>query len=272
MSLFPQRSGPDAAVPAPAPLVELVARHPDPALLLAADGALLTANPQAQALLAAGPQGVLWNELLAWLSADAATPFHTATVATERGQATIDWTAVGLPDGTVVLFGRDVTLERTLRTALTESRQRFRDFVDLACDFAWETGPDGRFVYVVPGEALGYAVESLVGQPADLLLAEPGLARSPFEARRPVYAEKLRLLRADGMPVEFIFRARPMLDRRGTWRGVRGVCHRAERSGAERSGAEAPGTEPFGAEAPKAEAPEIGQPGADQDAERKQER
>lgn len=260
MSLFPHRGGMQAAASVPALLVELIARHPEPALLVSAGATLLAANAAARALLSADAggtpaEGALWGDLIAWLGSEAApaAPFHSTTVATGRGPVILDWTAAALADGMVAVFGRDVTLERALRAALTESRQRFRDFVDLACDFAWETGPDGRFAYVVPGEALGYAAEALVGRPADHLLAEPGVVRSPFEARRPVHRERLRLLRADGVAVEFILRARPLLDGAGAWCGVRGVGHRAD----------LPAPDPLGSDPPEAGPPVADVPGAD---------
>ena len=71
-------------------------------------------------------------------------PFRCLPWIPGDGPAVVEWTAVALPDNTVALFGRDVTLDINLRDALAESRQRFRDLVDISSDFAWETGTEGR--------------------------------------------------------------------------------------------------------------------------------
>ena len=57
---------------------------------------------------------------------------------------------------TVLLLARDITLERSLRAALIESRQRYKDLVEAASDFAWETDAEGRFTFISSGGALGY--------------------------------------------------------------------------------------------------------------------
>ena len=69
----------------------------------------------------------------------------------------VEWTATLLPDGSLLLFGHDATLERQLRRTLTESRQRYKDLVDISSDFAWECAADGRFVFVSPRGALGFS-------------------------------------------------------------------------------------------------------------------
>jgi len=80
-------------------------------------------------------------------------------------------------DSTVALvLGRDVTLERSLRAALVESRQRYKDLVEISNDFAWETDAEGRFVFVSPRGALGYPATELVGRPAAELLLDAALA------------------------------------------------------------------------------------------------
>src|ERR1039458_8251004 len=59
-----------------------------------------------------------------------------------------------------------------LRNALLDSRQRWRDLVNMTADFAFETDEQGRFSFVMPDPALGWSAVTLLGQPADLLLAE----------------------------------------------------------------------------------------------------
>ncbi len=229
MRLF-QRSDEDVAVPRRSCAVtagELVERHPGIALLVAAAGDVLATSQSAAPLVAGGPSGPWWDEVYGWLSRDGddAGAARTTRIDLDRGQAVVDWTAVALPDNTVALFGRDVTLDHNLRDALSESRQRFRDLVDIACDFAWETDADARFVYVSPEGALGYAAEDLVGGPSDRLLTDDGgTTRSPFEARRPIARAEVWLRGADGRDACVVAWARPLYDANKTWCGTRGLC------------------------------------------------
>jgi PAS domain S-box-containing protein len=223
----------EAAPPAAATVNDVVARHPGPAFLVGHDGAVVCASPAAAPLMRDGdaaPAGAWWDDLFGWLaSAEARSlPFRTSRIDTDRGLSLVEWEAVGLPDGTVLLLGRDVTVERNLRDALAESRQRLRDCVELACDFAWETGADGCFVYLSSGAVLGHAAERLVGRPAEDLLADPSLDRSPFEARQPVAGVEVALRRRDGKVVDVVVAARPLPAADGAWNGARGVCRRIE--------------------------------------------
>ena len=63
--------------------------------------------------------------------------------------------------------------DHALRQALAESRQRYKDLVEISSDFAWETGADGRFVFVTPRGALGWRAAELVGRDAVSFLDQP---------------------------------------------------------------------------------------------------
>lgn len=138
----------------------------------------------------------------------------------------IEVTTFALDGGTAALvLARDATLERNLQSALIESRQRFRDLVEISSDFAWEVGQDGRFVFVSPKGALGYAADQLVGRhPADLGSDSAGQDDLPFLTRTRVEAAEVWLQRADGHDACLRVSAAPITDANGTWRGVRGVC------------------------------------------------
>ncbi len=207
-------------------VADLVAAYPGPALHVAADGRVLAANAPAEPFCAGGAADPWWQELFDWLTGDDAAehPFKLISVETDRGSLALEWAAMPLPDNTVVLLGRDVTLERNVRQALSDSRQRLRDFVDLGCDLAWETGGDGCFVYVSPNNVLCHDPDALVGRPAEALLVEPSLARSPFEARQPLRDVPLLLWHGDGTSRAVRAAARPIFDTASGWLGVRGVC------------------------------------------------
>ena len=206
---------------------DLIERHPGLGLIVAADGSVTTSSASLQPLVDAGPTGEWWDQLYGWLTrpADDDGAVKILPLETDGGPAVVEWTAIPLPDNTVAVLGRDVTLDSNLRDALAESRQRFRDLVDISSDFAWETGPDGRFVYVSPEGALGYTADALVGQDPDGLLKDrDSVTRSPFQARRAVNRAELWLRRQDGEDACVVAWARPLLEESGEWRGTRGLC------------------------------------------------
>jgi diguanylate cyclase (GGDEF)-like protein/PAS domain S-box-containing protein len=112
-----------------------------------------------------------------------------------------------------------------LRGALLDSRQRWRDLVALAADFAFETDAAGRFVFVLPEQPLGWHADTLVGQKASLLLAEAGAAGGfdPFGAQEPLRGRRAWLKRPDGNLACLSFSLTPLHDRDGRPVGVRGV-------------------------------------------------
>ena len=206
---------------------DVVERYPGLAMVVDVDGSVASASDALRPLVVDGPSGDWWDQIYGWLTRpnDDDGPVKVLPLDTDSGPVIVEWTAVALPDNTVALFGRDVTLDANLRDALVESRQRFRDLVDISSDFAWETGADGRFAYVSPEGALGYAAEALVGQdPDDLLKDRDAVTRSPFQARRAVDRAELWLRRSNGEDACVVAWARPLLDESGEWRGTRGLC------------------------------------------------
>ena len=143
-----------------------------------------------------------------------------------EGPMAFDLTALPLQDGGVLVFGRDVTLHHNLRAALVESRQRYKDFVEISSDFAWETGADGSFVFVSPRGALGHAAADLVGRdPGDLVLErEAGAGALPFHTHSPIDAGELWLRAHDWAMACVHISAKPIYARDGRWMGARGVC------------------------------------------------
>jgi diguanylate cyclase (GGDEF)-like protein len=118
-----------------------------------------------------------------------------------------------------------ITAEPTLRHALLDSRQRWRDLVLTAADFAYETDAWARFVFVMPDPALGWPAATLIGQPAELLLAGGTGANgfNPFRVTTPVRRRRTWLQKADGSPVMIAFSAAPLFDAEMRIVGTRGM-------------------------------------------------
>ena len=115
--------------------------------------------------------------------------------------------------------------DAVLRDALLESRGRWRDLVGMAADFAFETDAAGRFVFVSPDPALGWPAGALLGQPAELMLAEldGDGGFNPFHPPGPVRHRRAWLRNGAGASVCLSFAVMPLFDAAGDPAGARGV-------------------------------------------------
>jgi len=119
------------------------------------------------------------------------------------------------------------SMHAVLRDALLDSRQRWRDLVEMAADFAWETDADGRLTFVAPDPALGWPASELLGSQAEALLAaEDGGAApfSPFRVQRQRRGVRAWLRRADGSLACMSFAGVPLIGPDGAVIGARGVA------------------------------------------------
>ncbi|MFM2041973.1 MAG: hypothetical protein RLY86_549 [Pseudomonadota bacterium] len=203
----------------------VLAGWPGPGVRFAADGTVLDRNERARTLesLEAG-----WlADLAAWIArgGTANDPVRSLPIRTGHGPGAVEFAATPLPDGDILCLGRDMTLERRLRSALTESRQRYKDLVDISSDFAWETGPDGRFVFVSPAGAIGYTADELVGRhPSDLAVEEVADQPLPFDTSVPIVRTEVWLRAKDGTAACLVSSAVPLSGPEGRWAGARGAC------------------------------------------------
>ncbi len=207
------------------------ARFPGPAACVDATGRVLAANDKAGEILpdlAQGP-GTKLSQALHEALAQGTVTAATVTVAQTQGSIAVTVVPVDPgPDGakSALLFGRDMTLMRNLRAALTESRQRYKDLVEISSDFAWETDAEGKLVFVSPRGALGYRANQLVGHdPRALFIIHPtDEAALPFFARAPREDATVWARRADGKLSCLLVSCVPVTAETGDWRGARGVA------------------------------------------------
>lgn len=139
---------------------------------------------------------------------------------------TLEARLMDLPAGGAMVMLRDLSGGMALRDTLAESRQRYRDLVEISSSFAWETGPDGRFTFVSPAGALGHAPDALIGRAAsDFMPNAPTNGPClPFEADRAMTEFELWMTGAAGETACLIASVIPLVDGQGIWRGARGVC------------------------------------------------
>jgi len=202
-----------------------LARYPGPAFATTADGRVLVANTAGRKFV--DGFGADLAALARRAVEDRSVVSETLTDTQPAGAGLIE--AIALPldgGGGALVLGRDLTLDHQMRAALIESRQRFKDFVEIASDFAWETDACGIFIYVSPRGALGHPADALIDRPArDFIMAEDSERfAQPFVARDMVSDAEMWFRRADGTAARVGVAALPLFDGDGIWRGARGVC------------------------------------------------
>jgi len=193
---------PDAAA------VDLAEAWPGPAVLATAGGGVLHANAAAQGIA----------DLIA-----GADPLRNPLRVQDR---IYDLTRLAWPElDQHLVLAREITAERNLTAALVQSRQLFKDLVGCSSDFAWETGPDGKFTFVSAKGALGYAARELHGRVARELLAKPPAdGAPPFTTRVPIDDIEVWLRRKDGELACVMVSCLPLFDRESAYLGARGVA------------------------------------------------
>lgn len=199
--------------------------YPGAAVMLDRDGRVVAANGRAELLVHAIAEGRLSQRETLLAGAGGRPVVETLPIA-GGGAVIVELSALPTEDGHLLVLGRDATLERNLRSALVESRQRYKDLVEISSDFAWEVGADGRFAFVSPKGALGFSPDELVGRDPSEFIAltefEGGL--SPFAATLAVEDREVWMKLADGGEACVLLSSTPILGDHGEWRGARGVC------------------------------------------------
>jgi diguanylate cyclase (GGDEF)-like protein/PAS domain S-box-containing protein len=136
---------------------------------------------------------------------------------------------------------QDTDTDHVLRNALLESRQRWRDFVGMATDLAFETDDRGVFVFVTPDPVLGWSADMLIGKSGDMLLAtNDQTVFNPFRPQAPQRNRRAWLRRPDGSVACLAFSIAPLIDGAGRIIGARGVgidVSEQDRAAAETAGA-----------------------------------
>ncbi len=110
-----------------------------------------------------------------------------------------------------------------LRDALAESRQRYKDLIEISSDFVWETDTLGRFVFVSPRGALGWHAAELIGRNALSFLDDPDTA-AVFATEIAIVDQEVWCRTAQGELACLAVSAKPIFDADGACCGARGVC------------------------------------------------
>jgi diguanylate cyclase (GGDEF)-like protein/PAS domain S-box-containing protein len=137
------------------------------------------------------------------------------------GGALIDPTSSG-----GLLIVHDQTLDSGLRNALTVSRARYKEMVEISSDYAWEVDRQGCFSFLAPQGLVGYTPRDLIGRRAEDLMDPDHQVGPvvPFSSPTPMYQIEAWLRGADGAAHCLEFSQVPLLDKDGVFVGARGVC------------------------------------------------
>ncbi len=210
---------------------EVLVGYPGAAVLVSADGKPLGSNAKG-----AGLESLLQHEavpeiteLVGRAAKQRAVLGGTLTLDSSKGEISLEVTVVpqGADDAFLVLT-RDTTMERNLRSALVESRQRYKDLVEISSDFSWEVSKEGTFSFVSPKGAMGYTAEELIDTTAaDLVIDPEEYPIVPFVSQRPMEGVEVWMRRKDGATACLVVSCVPLFVDTGDgheWSGSRGVC------------------------------------------------
>ncbi|WP_254424309.1 sensor domain-containing diguanylate cyclase [Thalassospira marina] len=200
-----------------------------PVMVMRADGTPLFANKNAMGF-ADGIREGLFPEIVALVARGLETPggvVELLTFEVQRGTATLELTALPMHDEFILLLPRDVSMDRNLREALIDSRQRYRDIVEVSSAFAWETDESGKFVFVSPRGAMDYQAKALLGRyPVEFMIEKTDQdAEQIFRTTRAVRDMPIWFYRANGSTACLSVSATPIINRDGKWCGARGLAH-----------------------------------------------
>lgn len=137
-----------------------------------------------------------------------------------------------LADGTVLWSGMLTDATETIESnaALAESERRFRDIIDIASDWVWESDAEGRFTFVSERftEITGIPTDGFVGRKRreipyyDTNDAGFHAIEEDVSARRPIHARRMRFVLPAG-DRQLALRGRPVFDEAGVFLGYRGT-------------------------------------------------
>src|SRR5258707_9331503 len=172
--------------------VAVIDRHGTPSITLGAASLV-------EVLRAAGR----WPELVAASARVMVNGVAAIVLLGDGPDSPIEATLLPLSGRQVLALLRPLDFEKALLRSLVESRQRYKDLIEIVSDFTWETDDAGRFTFISPLGALDWPAGELVGRPVVEFLADAGDMPEPppvFRPRTPTEDADVWFRRPDSHP------------------------------------------------------------------------
>ncbi len=134
-----------------------------PALVVAHDGALKFSTAHAAPLIENGALKAAVAQHVAVARAEGRAQLARVTLPDDGNSRRFDLTLMPSVNGEVLILAKETSFEANLISALTISRELFRDLAACNVDFAFETDESGAFSWVSPRGLLGYTAGELQG-------------------------------------------------------------------------------------------------------------
>lgn len=209
----------------------MLAGYPGGALVVDGNASVLHSNAKGGGLAAllehgAAPQ---ISAMVAGCRSTGEIVSQPVSLQSSQGEIVIEVTILPAQDlGKFIVISRDLTMERNLRTALVESRQRYKDLVEVSSDFSWEVDEHGNFSFVTPRGAIGYDADELIDKPAVNFVLDPDFfSPLPFVSKRSIENIEIWMQRKDNKTACMVLSAVPLIANEGgekVWKGTRGIC------------------------------------------------
>lgn len=207
----------------------LLSGYPGTALLVRSDGAVLATNAKGialEVLIRERPVPELMS-LIRESVESSKIAAKTIIIQGRQGELLLDVTAVPqVALDRLVLLINDHTMDRNLRAALTSSRQRYKDLVEMSSEFFWEVGEDQLFTFVPARGALGYDATELIGRSPKEVLWNPATGDEvPFLSQSNIDDAPIALRDSKGGQLHGNITCRPIVGDEGKDSlGNRGIC------------------------------------------------
>ncbi len=207
--------------------------YPGAAVVVLGDVTVIAANEKGRVLKSLLDHGDIGEipEMVAAAETDRRVVAGSVVLTGSKGEIFLDITVVPIAAGSdgsadrYVVLSHDATMERNLRSALVESRQRYKDLVEVSSDFSWEVGRDGTFSFVSPAGVLGFAPEQLVGRrPQEFVLNAEDYNPLLFLSDRNERNVEIWMRTSQGKSACVVGSSKPLTGADGHWLGARGIC------------------------------------------------
>jgi len=199
------------------------------ALIVSGSGDVLHSNEKGAGLVALLEHDAVpeVKDMISEVSDSGSILSQPVALQSSQGEVILEITVIPRLDSFLVI-SKDLTMERNLRTALVESRQRYKDLVEVSSDFTWEVNDKGEFSFVTPRGAIGYEAKELINQPAENYVVDPEyFSPLPFASKRSQENIEIWMTRKNGTTACMVLSAVPLIadeDGKQVWKGVRGIC------------------------------------------------